>query len=77
VLDVSPPSGFLSGLADAATRGGHLADLDDDELIGVLRAWRWLESWCASGVLTAIAELARRRPADRTPPARPERSPPS
>jgi hypothetical protein len=41
----------------------------DDELIGVLRAWRRLESWCNAGLLQAIAELARRRPADRTPPA--------
>lgn len=35
-------------------------------LIGVLRAWHRLESWCASGALTAIA---RRRPAQRTAPA--------
>jgi Domain of unknown function (DUF222) len=38
-------------------------------MIGVLRAWRRLESWCSAGTLAAIAELARRRPADRTPPA--------
>jgi hypothetical protein len=69
VLDTSAPSGSLAGLTDAATRGGRLAELDDDELIGVLRAWQRLESWCASGLLTAVAELARRRPADRTPPA--------
>jgi hypothetical protein len=71
VLDVCAPSGSLAGLADAASRDGRLADLDDDELIGVLRAWQRLESWCASGLLTAIAELARRRPADRTPAAPP------
>ncbi|HEY2518470.1 MAG TPA: DUF222 domain-containing protein, partial [Streptosporangiaceae bacterium] len=71
VLDASAPSGSLAGLADAATRGGRLAELDDDELIGVLRAWHQLESWCASGLLTAVAELARRRPADGTPAAAP------
>jgi hypothetical protein len=71
VLDASLPDGSLAGLADAATRDGRLAELDDDELIGVLRAWRRLESWCSSGLLTVIAELARRRPADRTPPAAP------
>jgi hypothetical protein len=49
--------------------------LDDDELIGVLRAWRRLESWCTSGLLAAIAELARRRPAERTAPAPPGRFP--
>jgi hypothetical protein len=71
VLDASPPGSLLARLTDAATRDGRLARLDDDELIGVLRAWRRLESWCASGVLTAMAELARRRPADGTPPAPP------
>lgn len=70
-LDSSAPGGPLAGLADAATRDGRLAGLNDDELIGVLRAWRRLESWCSAGTLAAIAELARRRPADRTPPASP------
>jgi Domain of unknown function (DUF222) len=71
VLDTCAPSGSLAGLADATTRDGRLAELDDDELIGVLRAWQRLESWCASGLLTTVAELARRRPADRTPSAAP------
>jgi hypothetical protein len=57
------------------TRAGRLAELNDDELIGVLRAWRRLESWCSAGVLAAIAELARRRPADKTPPASPGQFP--
>lgn len=70
-LDTSPPAGSLAGLADAATRDGGLSELDDDELIGVLRAWHRLEAWCASGELAAIAELARRRPAERTAPASP------
>jgi Domain of unknown function (DUF222) len=71
VLDTCAPSGSLAGLADAATRDGRLTELDDDELIGVLKAWQRLESWCASGLLTTVAELARRRPADGTPPAAP------
>src|SRR6202012_5879516 len=66
VLDVCAPSGSLAGLTDAAARDGRRAGLDDDELIVVLRAWQRLGSWCASGLLKAIAELARRRPADRT-----------
>lgn len=70
-LDVLKPCPSLAGLTDAATRDGQLTDLDDDELIGVLRAWRRLESWSAAGGLSAIAELARRRPADRSAPARP------
>jgi hypothetical protein len=71
VLDTCAPSGSLAGLTDAASREGGLADLDDDELIGVLRAWHRLESWCAAGGLTAMAELARRRPADRVAPSPP------
>ena len=74
-LDVSPPSASLAGLTDAVTRDGRLADLDDDELIGALRAWRRLESWCSAGTLAAIAELARRRPAERAAPAPPESFP--
>ena len=66
---------MLAALADAATRDGRLVDLDDDELIGLLRAWHRLESWCASGVLTTVAELARRRPAEATAPAAPEAFP--
>ncbi len=69
VSDTAKPDGSLAGLADAATRDGGLAGLSDDELIGVLRAWRRLESWCSAGTLAAIAELARRRPAEKSPPA--------
>ncbi len=70
-LDVAKPSAALAEKADAATCDGRLAELTDDELIGVLRAWRRLESWSSAGTLAAAAELARRRPADRTPIARP------
>jgi hypothetical protein len=61
ILDTCAPGGPLAGLADAATRDGRLAELDDDELIGVLRAWQRLESWCASGLLTALASIFRVR----------------
>jgi Domain of unknown function (DUF222) len=71
VLDTSEPSASLAGLADAATRDGRLAELFDDELIGVIRAWRRIESWSSASLMAAIAELARRRPAERTPPAQP------
>src|ERR1700761_7578266 len=71
VLDQCVPGVPLAGRADAVTRGGGLGGLDDDELMGVLRAWRRLESWCTAGLLAAVAELARRRPAARTAPAGP------
>ena len=48
-LDELGPGPALAGLADTATRPGRIADLDDDELIGALRAWRRLESWSAAG----------------------------
>jgi hypothetical protein len=35
--------------------------LSDDELIGLLLAWRRLNSWTAAGELAAVAELERRR----------------
>src|ERR1700759_2152722 len=61
------PNASLAEMAEAATRDGRLSGLADDELVGVLRAWRRLESWSCAGTLAAAAELARRRPADRTP----------
>ena len=64
VLDTSEPSAMLAALTDAATRDGRLTELYDDELIGVIRAWRRIESWSAGGLLMAVAELARRRPAE-------------
>jgi hypothetical protein len=66
-LDTSAPSGTLAGLADALTRDGGLAELDDDELVGAMRAWQRIESWASASGLAAVAELARRRPADGTP----------
>jgi hypothetical protein len=35
--------------------------LSDDELIGLLRAWRRLNSWAAAGELAVVAELTDRR----------------
>jgi hypothetical protein len=40
LLDRCAPGGPLARLAGAATRDDRLADVDDDELIGVLRARR-------------------------------------
>ena len=56
------PGPALARSLQAATGGGH-ADLDDDELIGVLAGWAKTEAWAAAGRLAAAAELAARRPA--------------
>ena len=72
-LDVLPPGVPLAGFADAAH--ARLAQVSDDELVGVLRGWWRQTSWAQARALAAIAELARRRPADRTPPAPPGQFP--
>ena len=69
-LDLLEPGPALARFADDAHQ--DLDDhgrLDDDSLIGVLRAWRRLVSWAQARELAAVAALARRRPADGYPPA--------
>jgi hypothetical protein len=58
--DRLPPGVTLAGFASGAWATG-LDRLIDDQLIGVLRAWRRLTSWTAAGELAAAAELHRRR----------------
>ena len=73
VLDVLAAGLPLAGFA--ADTHDRLVQVTDDELVGVLRAWRRVTSWAAAGELAAVAELARRRPADGSPPAAPGRLP--
>ncbi|HEY2578429.1 MAG TPA: hypothetical protein VGI74_19175, partial [Streptosporangiaceae bacterium] len=68
-LDVLVPGAALAGLADDAHI--HIDALSDDELIGVIRAWRRQTSWAQAQELAAVAELAKRRPANDTPPGEP------
>ena len=72
-LDVLAPGVALAGFADDAH--ARLSVVSDDELIGVLRGWWRQTSWAQARALAAMAELARRRPADRTPPAPPGQFP--
>ena len=73
VLDVLAPGVPLAGFADDAH--ARLGALADDEVIGVLRGWWRQTCWAQARALAAIAELARRRPADRTPAAAPGQFP--
>ena len=57
------------------TRTPGSGQLADDEVIGVLRGWWRQTCWAQARALAAIAELARRRPADRTPAAAPGQFP--
>lgn len=56
-MDAGPVLGSLA--ADAWSRG--LSQLADDELVGLLTAWRRLASWATAGELAAVAELTERR----------------
>jgi hypothetical protein len=67
VLDTLRAGVALAGFA--ADADAQTETLNDDSLIGVLRAWRRLTSWAQAHELATVAELARRRPADGTPPA--------
>jgi hypothetical protein len=61
--DTSPadtsPADMNPGAAGEARAG--LAELDDAELIGLIRGWRRQASLAAAGELAAVAELAARR----------------
>ena len=63
LLDVMAPGPVLAGFADDAWADG-LDRLTDDELIGVICAWRRLASWSAAGEFAAVSALARRRAAE-------------
>ena len=58
--DTMPPGVTLAELASGVWAAG-LDRLTDDQLIGVLRAWRRLTAWTAAGELAAAAELHHRR----------------
>ncbi len=67
VLDLMAPGVPLAGFADAAH--AQLSRVPDNELVGVLAAWRRQTSWAQARELAVVAELARRRPAGRAAPA--------
>jgi hypothetical protein len=63
MLDGLAPGPTLASMVDA-THDDGLNRLNDDELIGFMRACRRMTSRAAAKELAAIAELARRRPAE-------------
>ena len=62
VTDAIPPGPVLAGLA-ADEQDAGLAGVSDDELAGLMIAWRRIGSWAAAEELAAVAELDRRRTA--------------
>ncbi|HEY2442631.1 MAG TPA: DUF222 domain-containing protein, partial [Streptosporangiaceae bacterium] len=65
-LDSLEPGPVLTAALDDAEAAG-LAGLEDDELAGMMLAWRRTESRAAAGLLAATAELHRRRAAHPDP----------
>jgi hypothetical protein len=61
LLDTAAAGVSLGMFADKAH--ARLGELSDDELVGVMRAWRRQASWAQARELAAVAELAHRRPA--------------
>ena len=68
-FDVLRPGPALAGAADRVHTGA-LRRVSDEELTGMIRAWRRLSSWATARELGAIAEFARRRPDEDPGPAR-------
>ena len=62
VADQVPPGPVLAGLTADKWASG-LSRASDDELAGLMIAWRRVASWAAAGELAAVAELCRRREA--------------
>lgn len=63
VLEAARPGAALA----LTLEGLEVADVDDAALIETVAAWERLASWAAAGQARAIAELAARRPAHRSP----------
>ena len=61
-LDRMPPGPGLAAALDETWAAG-LAGLSDEEIAGVILAWRRCESRAAAGLLAAVGELSRRREA--------------
>ena len=64
-LDVLRPGPVLARAADRVHTSA-LRRVSDDELTGMIKAWRRLTSWATARELGAIAEFARRRPEEDT-----------
>lgn len=60
--DRVPPGPVLAGLTAGKWAAG-LGRASDDELAGLMIAWRRVASWATAGELAAVAELCRRREA--------------
>ena len=60
--DAVPGSGWLALQAGDVSRAEVLGEATDDEVLGIGRAWRALETWSFAGKLAVVRELIRRHP---------------
>src|SRR5215470_443222 len=60
--DVAAGSGWLALQAGDVSRPEVLGQATDDEVLGVGRAWKALETWSFTGKLAVVRELIRRHP---------------
>jgi hypothetical protein len=62
--DTAPGSGWLALQAHTVSRPELLRKATSDEVLGIGRAWKALETWTFARKLTVVRELIRRRPLD-------------
>jgi len=62
--DVTRGSGWLALQAGDVSQPEVLAEATDDEVLGIGRAWKALETWTFSRKLGVVRELIRRHPLD-------------
>jgi hypothetical protein len=60
--DVAPGSGWLAQQAGDVTQPEVLEQATDDEILGIGRAWKSLETWTFAQKLAVVRELIRRHP---------------
>ena len=60
--DVAPGSGWMAQQAGDVTRPEVLEQATDDEVLGIGRTWKALETWCFTQKLAVVRELVRRYP---------------
>jgi hypothetical protein len=61
-LDQARPSGWLALQVCDVSRPESLGQATGDELLGIGRAWKSLETWSFTGKLAVVRELIRRYP---------------
>src|SRR5579862_1757510 len=62
--DIAPGSGWLALQVSSVSQPEVLTQATDDEILGIGRSWKALETWAFARKLTVVRELIRRHPLD-------------